>query len=49
MKENVKLKILLPKVPDIELVALEGLDRLGKHLGIMEDKIGEANILLLKR
>ena len=46
MGNIVTLKMELPKVPDIELVALEGLDRLGKHLGIAEDKIGEAKILV---
>jgi anti-sigma regulatory factor (Ser/Thr protein kinase) len=45
MSESVELKISLPKIPDIELVALEGLQRLARHLGIGDDKIGEANIL----
>ena len=44
--ENIKLEIKLPKVPDIELVALEGLDKMGRHLGISEDKIGEARIII---
>jgi len=43
---NVNLKIKLPKVPDIELVALEGLDKMGRHLGISENKIGEARIIV---
>ena len=46
MTEAVTLKITLPKIPDIELVALEGLDRLARHLGIDEEKIGEARILV---
>lgn len=46
MTEAVTLKITLPKIPDIELVALEGLDRLARHLGIAEEKIGEARILV---
>ena len=46
MKDAVALKMTLPKIPDIELVALEGLDRLAHHLGIAEDKIGEAKILV---
>lgn len=46
MEDNISLEIKLPKVQDIELVALEGLDRLGKHLGITEDKISEAKILV---
>jgi stage II sporulation protein AB (anti-sigma F factor) len=45
-KENVNLEIKLPKVPDIELVAMEGLDKMGRHLGISEEKIGEARILV---
>lgn len=41
-----KLKLLLPKVPNIELVAVEGLKRLADHLGISENKIGEATVLV---
>jgi serine/threonine-protein kinase RsbW len=46
MNNPVRLKIELPKVPDIELVALEGLDRLARYLGIADDKIGEAKIIV---
>ncbi len=46
MENNIKLEIKLPKVADIELVALEGLERMGGHLGISDDKIGEARILV---
>ncbi|MCZ7601396.1 MAG: ATP-binding protein [Melioribacteraceae bacterium] len=46
MDKNIKLEIKLPKIPDIELVALEGLERMGGHLGISDDKIGEARILV---
>lgn len=46
MKNEVTLKIVLPKIPDIELVALEGLDRLAHHLGIADEKIGEAKIIV---
>ncbi|MCW8848935.1 MAG: ATP-binding protein [Melioribacteraceae bacterium] len=46
MNQNINLEIKLPKVPDIELVALEGLQLMGRHLGISEDKIGEARILV---
>jgi serine/threonine-protein kinase RsbW len=46
MNENMKLAIQLPKVPDIELVALEGLQLMGGHMGISEEKIGEARVLV---
>ena len=46
VNQNINLEIKLPKVPDIELVAVEGLDKMGKHLGISDDKIGEARILV---
>ena len=42
--EAVTLRIALPRIQDIELVALEGLDRLARHLGIADEKIGEAKI-----
>ena len=42
----VSLTITLPRIPDIELVALEGLERLARHLGIGEEKIGEARIVV---
>ncbi|MDX1699572.1 MAG: ATP-binding protein [Melioribacteraceae bacterium] len=46
MNQNISLDIKLPNVKDIELVALEGLQLMGKHLGISDDKIGEARILV---
>lgn len=46
MNDAVTLKMSLPRIPDIELVALEGLDRLARHLGIADAKIGEARILV---
>jgi len=46
MEQNFNLNIKLPKIPDIELVAVEGLERMGKYLGITDDKIGEARIVV---
>ncbi|HTO93382.1 MAG TPA: ATP-binding protein [Bacteroidota bacterium] len=46
MSDAVTLKMALPKIPDIELVAIEGLDRLARHLGIQEGKIAEARIIV---
>lgn len=46
MNTPVTLIITLPRIPDIELVALEGLERLARHLGIDESKIGEARIIV---
>lgn len=46
MDDNIKLEIKLPKIPDIELVVIEGLERMGQHMGISPDKIGEASIII---
>lgn len=46
MQKNMKLRIMLPKIPNIELVAIEGLNRLAKHLGVPEQKIGDIKILV---
>ena len=46
MDHNLNLEMKLPKVPEIELVAIEGLERMGKYLGISEDKIGEARLVV---
>ena len=46
MGQEVKLEIKLPKVPDIELVAIEGLEKMGRFFGISDDKIGEAKIIV---
>lgn len=46
MDENFNLKIKLPNIPSIELVAIEGLERMGKYLGITNEKIGEARIIV---
>ena len=46
MNETTVMKMSLPGIPEIELVALEGLERLARHLGIAEDKIGEARIIV---
>ena len=46
MKDTVTMKMALPRIPNIELVAIEGLERLAHHLGISDEKIGEAKILV---
>ena len=46
MDKRIKLEIKLPLVKDIELVAVEGLELMGRHLEISENKIGEARILV---
>jgi serine/threonine-protein kinase RsbW len=46
MEENIKLKMTLPKIRDIELVAIEGMDRMARHMGISDEKISEAHILV---
>ena len=46
MKKPVKLTFVLPNVPDIELVAIKGLEHVGEHLGIPDEKVGEARILV---
>ncbi len=46
MDDNFNLKIKLPNIPNIELVAIEGLERMGKYLGISNEKIGEARIIV---
>ncbi len=47
MNDPVKMTIILPQIPDIEVVAIKGLEHLASHLGISEEeKIGEARILV---
>ncbi|MCH8035448.1 MAG: ATP-binding protein [Bacteroidetes bacterium] len=44
--ESVKLTVILPQIPDVEVVAIKGMEHLAEHLGIQDEKIGEARILV---
>jgi serine/threonine-protein kinase RsbW len=46
MDQDIKFELTLPDIPDIELVALEGLEKMGRYFGVPEDKIGEARIVV---
>jgi anti-sigma regulatory factor (Ser/Thr protein kinase) len=46
MTDKISLSLTLPRIPDIELVAMEGLERLARHYGIGETKVGEARLLV---
>lgn len=46
INENVRLEIKLPNVPDVELVANKALEQMGSYLGISDDKISEAKVIV---
>ncbi|MBN2432883.1 MAG: ATP-binding protein [Acidobacteria bacterium] len=46
MNNGVTMKISLPNIPNIELVAVEGLHRLAGFLGIEDGKVGDARLLV---
>ncbi|MGE5679298.1 MAG: ATP-binding protein [Bacillota bacterium] len=46
MKKSLKLTLVLPKIPDIELLAMRALEQLAEYYEIPEEKIGEARIIL---
>jgi serine/threonine-protein kinase RsbW len=46
MNNTMTLKIELPRIPDIELVAIEGLEQLARYLKISDEKVGEARVLV---
>ena len=46
MTKPVSLKIELPNIPEVELIAISGLEHLARFMNISDEKIGEARILL---
>jgi serine/threonine-protein kinase RsbW len=46
MADPIVLHMVLPRVRDIELVAIDGLEALARHLGIAQEKVGEAKIIV---
>lgn len=48
MEEHIKLKMVLPKIPDIELLAIESIDQMAHFLGVTTQKIREAHILTME-
>jgi anti-sigma regulatory factor (Ser/Thr protein kinase) len=44
--EPIKLVMTLPPIPNIELVAISGMEQMAHHIGIRDDKIGEARVLV---
>jgi len=48
MEDNIKLEMTLPKITDVELVAIAGLEKMGVFLGIPEEKISEARVAVIE-
>ncbi len=46
MEAPIKLDLKIPNIPDIELVAVESLQQMGRYLGISNEKLGEAKIIV---
>ena len=46
LAQGISLKIYLPKIPNAELVALQGLDQMANYLGIPVERLGEAKIMI---
>lgn len=46
MDEAIKLSMTIPPIPTIELVAVAGMELMARQLGIDNDKIGEARVLI---
>ena len=48
MEDALTLEMKLPRITDIELVAIAGLEKMGVFLGIPDEKIGEARIAVIE-
>ncbi len=48
MTKQVRLKMELPKLPDIELLAVEGLTRMAEFLGVYGSDINAAQIMTME-
>ncbi len=48
MEEQIRVKMVLPKIPDIELMAIESIDQMAHYLGVSTHKIKEAHIMTME-
>jgi anti-sigma regulatory factor (Ser/Thr protein kinase) len=46
MGKPIKLTMTLPSIPNIELVAISGMEQMAQHLGINGERVSEARLLI---